>query len=210
VQAAHPISSIIPSSHGVVLEVLARTDTPLSARAIARLTEGRVSHTQANAVLKALGAAGIVTSESHPPSNLYSLNRQHVAADPIMALVSMRSVLFDRMRTAVASWDPEPAAVWVFGSFARGDATTASDMDVLVVRPDSVGEDDPSWHRQISQLEQDVRDWSGNDCNTIEFGRRTFAELVDSGDRLPTDVAHDGIHLFGNPIPRGEIRRGQA
>lgn len=209
VQAAHPISSIIPSSHGAVLEVLARTDVPLSARAIARLTDGRVSHTQANTVLKSLNAAGIVIGESRPPSNLYTLNRRHVAADPIAALASMRIVLFDRMSAAVTSWDPEPAAVWVFGSFARGTATTDSDIDVVVVRTDFVDEDDPEWQRQLAQFEQDVRDWSGNDCRTIEFGRQEFDELIASEERLPTDVAHDGIHLFGDPIPRGAIRRGQ-
>ena len=210
VQAAHPISSVIPSSHGAVLEILARTDTPLSARAIARLTDGRVSHTQANAILKALTTAGIVNSESRPPAYLHTLNRQHVAADPIVALASMRTVLFDRMRAAVASWDTEPAAAWVFGSFARGNATADSDIDVLIVRPDSTDEDDPAWQGQIAQFEQDVRDWSGNDCNAIEFSRREFAELVESRERLPADVAHDGIHLFGDPVPRGAIRRGRV
>lgn len=209
VQAAHPISSVIPSSHGAVLEVLARTETPLSARAIARLTDGRVSHTQTNAVLKALETAGIVASESRPPAYLYTLDRRHVAADPIVALASMRTVLFDRMRAAVASWDPEPAAAWLFGSFARGDATADSDVDVLLIRPDRVDEDDAAWQVQTAQFEQDVRDWSGNDCNTIEFDRQEFADLITSKERLPADVAHDGIHLFGDPLPRGAIRRGQ-
>jgi len=209
-QAAHPISAIIPSSYGAVLEVLARTDTSLSARAIARLTDGRVSHTQANTVLKSLEATGIVTSETHPPAILYTFNRQHVAADAVVALASLRTVLFDRMRSTIASWDPEPAAAWVFGSFARGNATADSDIDILVIRPDSTGEDDPAWQRQIAQFDQDVRGWSGNDCNTIELGRREFAELIASRERLPADVADDGIHLFGDPVPRGAIRRGQV
>lgn len=209
-QAAHPISSIIPSSHGVVLEILARTDTSLSARAIARLTDGRLSHTQANTVLKALDIAGIVTSESHPPAILYAFNRRHVAADAVVALASMRTVLFDRMRSTIASWNPEPAAAWVFGSFARGDATADSDIDILIVRPETVGEDDPTWQRQIAQFDQDVREWSGNDCNTVEFSRREFAELIASRERLPSDVADDGIHLFGEPVPRGAIRRAKT
>jgi predicted nucleotidyltransferase len=208
VQAAHAVSSVIPSSHGAVLEVLARTEMPLSARAVAALTDGRVSHTQANTVLKSLTAAGIVSSESRPPANLYTLNRRHVAADPIVALVSMRTELLDRMHRAVASWDPEPAAMWLFGSFARGDATDDSDIDVLVIRPDSVGQDAPPWQKQITQFEQDVSDWSGNDCNAVEFSRSEFIELATAGERLPTDVARDGIHLFGDPLPRAAIRRG--
>ena len=72
-QAAHSVSSVIPSSYGAVLEVLARTEMPLSARAIAGLTDERVSHTQTNTVLKSLAAAGIVSSESRPPANLYIL-----------------------------------------------------------------------------------------------------------------------------------------
>lgn len=207
-QAAHAVSSVIPSSHGAVFEVLARTEVPLSARAVAALTDGRVSHTQANTALKSLVAAGIVSSESRPPANLYTLNRRHVAADPIVALVSMRTELLDRMRTTVESWDPKPAATWLFGSFARGDATLDSDIDVLVVRPDSVDQDAPAWQQQTAQFEQDVFDWSGNDCNAVEFSHTEFIELASAGERLPTDVARDGIHLFGDPLPRAAIRRG--
>ena len=207
-QAAHPVSSVIPSSHGAVLEVLARTEMPLSARAVAALTDGRVSHTQANTVLKSLAAAGIVSSESRPPANLYSLNRRHVAADPIVSLVSMRTELFDRMHGAVESWAPQPAAMLLFGSFARGDATADSDIDMLLIRPDSVDQDAPAWQKQIAQFEQDVADWSGSDCNAVEFSQSEFVELATAGERLPSDVARDGIHLYGDPLPRAAIRRG--
>jgi hypothetical protein len=37
----NPIQSVIPSAHGAVLNVLARTDEPLSGRRIAELTKPR-------------------------------------------------------------------------------------------------------------------------------------------------------------------------
>ena len=71
---ANPMQSVIPSAHGAVLGVLARTDEPLSGRRVAELTRPRFTQTRVNAVLQNLAHAGIVLRESHPPANLYRLN----------------------------------------------------------------------------------------------------------------------------------------
>ena len=70
-----PISSVIPSAHGPVLAVLARTSEPLSGRRVAALTDGKVGQRRANEVLGALADAGIVLREHRPPAKLYRLNR---------------------------------------------------------------------------------------------------------------------------------------
>lgn len=204
---SHPITTVIPSSHGDVLEVLTHTNVPLSARAVAALTDGRVSHTQVGNALRHLVSVGLVSRESHPPANLYQLNRNHVAADPVVVLASLRSVLLDRMRDAVAGWQPKADAVWLFGSFARGEGSTDSDIDILVLTPSNVDEDDPTWMNQIAMFSSDVQAWSGNSCTIVEYRRSEFDAFIDAGERLPRDIARDGVRLAGADIPRVAIRK---
>lgn len=201
-----PISSVIPSSHGPVLEVLARTDVPLSGRTVASLTRGRVSQKQTNLTLRALVASGLVLQEAHPPANLYRLNRDHVAAGAVVSLASLRDLLLGRMRAALGAWGLAPEAAWLFGSLARGAGDVSSDVDVLVLRSDDVADEDSDWVRQVDTFSDDVRRWSGNECTIVDYTRAEFMALAEAGERLPSDIARDGIHLAGSEIPRSELR----
>ena len=82
---ATPIRSVIPGVTGVILQVLARTEQPLTGVRIAELTDGRASRPGVNKALKALVASGVVGCQRAGAANLYRLNRQHVAADAVLA-----------------------------------------------------------------------------------------------------------------------------
>jgi hypothetical protein len=95
---ANPMQSVIPSAHGAVLAALARTDLPLSGHRIAELTKPKFSQTRVNDVLRHLTQSGVVLREKRPPSNLYRLNHDHVAADGILQLARMSATLVARIR----------------------------------------------------------------------------------------------------------------
>lgn len=194
---ANPINSIISSGHGPVLAVLARTERPMSGRQIAELTRGQVSKTRVNEILRQLTDVGIVNCERHPPAKLYTLNRDHVAAEAVVALASLREKLLARIRDAVSTWAPAPRVAWLFGSFARGGGGVESDIDILVIRADDVDENDPGWAEQIDSLSTAVRVWSGNRCIVMEYSDSEFDKLIDSRERLPREVRRDAIHLGG-------------
>jgi predicted nucleotidyltransferase len=199
VNVSSPISSVIPSVHGVVLAVLARTYVPLSGRRIAELTDGRASPRRVNDVLRELAEAGIVLRESHPPAYLYRLNRDHVAAPGIEALTEMRGELLDRMRKALAEWaPPSPPAAWMFGSAARGDGSVRSDIDILLLRPDDVDIADEVWAQKFSDFARAVENWSGNYCELVEFSEAEFADMVANGERLVEELRRDSTHLAGD------------
>jgi hypothetical protein len=101
------------------------------------------------------------------------------------------------MRTHLATWDPYPEGAWLFGSFARGEGDTSSDIDVLVLRRSGVDLSDPGWVVQLGSLSGDVRSWSGNPCVVTEYTTDEFEALAAAGERLPLDVARDGIPLAG-------------
>lgn len=194
---SNPISSIIPSGHGAVLAVLARTDRPLTGRKVAELTGGRVSQSRVSEVVRELTEAGIVLCDEHPPAKLYRLNRDHVAADAVVGLARQRERLVGRMLDGIGMWSPAPIAAWLFGSFARGEGGVRSDIDVLVVRPDAVSGDDPGWSVQIDEFTAQVTRWSGNQCCLLEYSEREFADLVERGERLVDELRRDGLHLAG-------------
>lgn len=197
---ASPISSVIPSVHGVVLEVLGRTDVPLSGRRTAELTNGRASRRRVDAVLQQLAEAGVVVREHHPPVILYRLNREHLAAPAIVALANLRDRLIDRISALVEQWDPAPVAVWLFGSLARSDGSPASDIDVLVLRSDLVSPDDGSWLQQMDALSAAVTAWTGNGCEVLEYSETQFATVVANDARLVHELRTDALRIAGDLV----------
>lgn len=142
----------------------------------------------------------------HGTAHLYQLNREHVAAEAIILLAQLRERLLQRIRENVATWNPAPEAVWLFGSFARGEGDEASDIDLLIIRPTELAETDGDvysvWEQQMLDLIECVITWSGNDCRIVEYTRDEYEALLQSGERLPRDIARDGIRLAGRKVPR--------
>lgn len=195
-----PITSVVPGARGVILQVLAQTKKPLTARQVALLSEGGTTKRRANDVLQELTEAGIVQRQDSAPSYLYSLNHDHVAADSIMELSRLRDRLNDRIENQVASWTIKPVAVFLFGSTAQGTATTQSDVDLLVVRPPELVEVETGWADQLSGLSENVHRWSGNYCEILELTPQELNLDVASGGRLTTDLKQHGRVLYGKKL----------
>jgi predicted nucleotidyltransferase len=197
----NPMQSVIPSAQGAVLNVLARTDEPLSGHRVAELTRPRFSQTRVNAILQKLADSGIVLRESRPPSNLYRLNKNHVAAEGILALASMWITLLSRIRAELANWSVPPESAWLFGSAARRDAKADSDIDILVIAPaGALREEETStlWQRQIDTLVENVSAWTGNACEVLEMDATELEAAVERDDRLVSDIRDQAIVLAGD------------
>lgn len=201
-----PITSVIPGAKGEVLGILARTSEELTGNTIAALGDARVSQTGANKALKKLVEDGLVLSRPAGKAILYSLNRDHVAAGPIIALSELRSMLLSRITELVTLWECQPVAVALFGSAARGQGASSSDIDVLVIRPDAIDQEHSGWATQLMELAVGVRRWSGNACEVLEYAKQEFAALVQSGDALVDNLRRDAIGLVGTS-PK-ELTRG--
>ena len=205
---ANPMQSVIPSAHGAVLAVLARTDLPLSGHRIAQLTKPRFSQTRVNDVLRHLTESGVVLRERRPPSNLYRLNRDHVAAEGILPLARMSATLVARIRAELENWSLPPQAAWLFGSAARGEGTEQSDIDIFLVLPasdlDSAAVD--IWERQTEVLTEKIMAWSGNRCDVIEMEAAELSSAVERDDLLVRDLREQAVLLAGRD-PRDLLRK---
>jgi DNA-binding transcriptional ArsR family regulator len=179
-----------------VLAVLAGTTKPLTGRQVARLSaHGSTSGVQR--VLDRLVEHGLVEAREAPPAVLYELNRDHVAAPIVEALVGLRGELLDRLRAALASWDPAPAHASLFGSAARGDGGIDSDIDLFLVRPAHVDADSSGWRAQLDALAADVARWTGNHAGISEVDEADVARLAAERPPVVEELMRDAVTLTG-------------
>jgi len=209
VMLSHPFSTVCPGARGGVLAVLAHTEKPLTGRTVASLTQPHASLRTVQVTLDDLVLNGVVLREHVGRAHLYTLNRNHLAAPAILALANLRHELLDRIRNEVSTWVVESDATWMFGSAARGDADSDSDIDLLIVRPDSVDDGNQTWLQQVAQISEHVHDWTGNSCEVLELSVTELNAASERDDRLVADLRRDAVHVTGR-TPRETLRRKAA
>jgi len=195
----HPAHTVVPSLASEVLLTLASTTRPLTGRQVHRLTSG-ASWSGVRLVLHNLEASGIADVTEAGPANLYALNREHVAADAVLALIDLRGRLLTRIRHELQSWDVPPIAAAVFGSAARGDGTVDSDIDVLLIRPEHLPPDDPGWSDAVAALAGKVRRASGNAASIIQATPAQIQAMIERGEPIVEELRRDMIPVYGPGI----------
>lgn len=196
---ARPYATVTPGLEGDVLDVLAGTTRPLSARRVSKL----VKRGGFNGVLKALDRLveqGLVRREEAGRAYLHTLNRDHLAAGAVESLAGMRAELLERLRAQLASWDPAPLHASLFGSAARGEGDVTSDVDLFLVRADGVESDDPPWSDQREGLDERVLAWTGNRCSVIEISRGDLRSLMSDPPPALQTLQRDAIELAGDSL----------
>jgi len=191
----HPVQAVIPGTQGRVLAVLAETTAELNLRTVARLAA--VSPAQASRVLPGLVELGLVERREVPPSSLFRLNRENVAAQVVIELARSHDNALERMGAAARELPLRPASVIVFGSFARREADRESDIDAVIVRPDDVDDDNDTWAAGVEQWRERVRAITGNPVEVIETDRAEAMERLSSKRSLWQDIARDGVVVHG-------------
>jgi biotin operon repressor len=200
-----PYTVALSKTDGEVLSVLAGTTRPLGGREVARLAG--VSQNGAWRALRRLVDQGVVIEQAAGGrSLLYTLNRDHIAAEPIITLTRLRSILIERLKERLGGWEVQPIHASIFGSAARGDGDTESDIDILVIRPRDVEEEDERWRSQIDSLAGAIQSWTGNHAGIAEISERDLARLRRERPPVIENVNADGITLIGDE-PSSLFRR---
>lgn len=191
----NPLRSVAPTVDADVLAVLVGTHAALTGARIQKLS-GR-SYARVQAVLHRLVAEGLVDAVRHGHAVVYSLNREHVLAANIDASVTAVAEVERRLRAAIEAWTPSPAAVVLFGSFARGSGGTEGDVDLLLVRPNDIAEDDAAWAAQRYDLARRLERWTGNNAQIVEVTSAELRDALDREDMLIAALRQDGRVLVG-------------
>lgn len=193
-----PISTVIPSLDGPVLQVLARSEGGLSGRQIHKLA-GTGSVAGVRLVLQRLAATGLVHVDDVGNSLLYHLNRKHLVAPAIEFLADLRSTLTSRLADEISAWRIPPVHASLYGAIARGDGDLESDVDVLLIRPDQIDQGDILWEDQAARLMRTVVDLTGNPAHVFELSRTELIGHV-TEEPILNDWMRPSIPLSGLPL----------
>jgi hypothetical protein len=206
---AFPHSAVSPTLEGDALLVLAGTTRPLTGREVARLAR-RGTPPAVAAALNRLVHQGLVLREEVGGAFLHTLNRDHLAAPAVSVLAGLRAELLERLRAALREWELQPVSAALFGSAARGDGDADSDIDILVVRPGAVDEENERWRGQLNRFTDAVHAWTGNHASLIEVSEEDVPGLLNDRPPVRESVRADAIPLAGMPPARLFRERGPA
>jgi predicted nucleotidyltransferase len=187
-----PVLDVAPAVRGALLQALARLEHPVTRRQLA--AAAGVAPGNASAVIEDLIASGLVSETVAGRSSLVLLNRNHLAAGPLLALAGLRGELIRRLRERLSGWTDLRGA-WLFGSVARGEAGKRSDVDLLIVADDLESAD---LHERLSGLQAQVRTWTGNELQLVEHSPTSWTKLIGSKNPLVEQIRIDGIALAGD------------
>ncbi len=193
-----PVEAVIPGVQGRVLAVLAETTAELNLRTIARLSG--VSLAQISRVLPGLVVLGLVERREVPPSSLFRLVPEHVAAGPLVALARSRDGVIVEMGRVAAALPVVPASVIVFGSLARAEADSESDIDAVFVRASGVDESDEAWADSVEQWRSQIRRISGNPVEVLEVGSEEVGARLSGRRPVWRDIRSEGIVVHGRSL----------
>jgi hypothetical protein len=190
-----PIEAIVPGAQGRVLAVLAETTAELKLRTIAQL--GGVSQAQASRLLPGLVRLGLVERREVPPASLFRLVPEHVASSALLALARSTDTVLEEIGRLAGALPRPPVSVIVFGSFARKEAGPDSDIDVVVVRPHGIDDDDDVWAESFEAWRHDVRRLTGNPVEVLEVSAEEAAMKAAGRSQVWADIRREGRVVHG-------------
>lgn len=200
-----PLDTLLGTVANVrVLRVLADHGGALTPTTLA--TRARVTRQSAWNAIARLTEIGILETVGQGRATLHGLNSAHPLVPPLQALFRTEAQrverLFDAVRTAAVGMKPQPVAVWLFGSVARGEDRPGSDIDVAILSPEGQSS------RQEQALVDALMPFLGeltSRMSVIAMTRDDIRRMRRRRDKLWAELRRDGVPLFG-PAPTAAVR----
>lgn len=187
-----------PHSKVSVLRVLFSQDG-LSGREIARRTG--LSPRAASLALAHLLKAGILHRHSMGSTHQFTINRKrHIVSAALGNLFQEEELLAPAMgrRMMQSIGHDKCVSVAIFGSYARGEASPLSDLDVLVLLNNS------SWAPKVKEALQadaaEFHDLFGLNLAPYVIGAAEFAHRLKKGDKLIKSMVREARVVSGKPL----------
>lgn len=175
----------MPGARGAVLAVLLRTGALLTGRRVHDLVGQGHSLGAVQKALRDLEEVGLVTTEIIGRAGVHRINEEHDAVTSLRALASPLDML-----TRVVEEEASGAeSVIVFGSVARGEAHSHSDIDLAVVAPED-------WNGRVDLVER-VQARLGNRCDVLHLTVDHLSRDIADQEPVVAEILRDGIALVG-------------
>lgn len=192
---SNPLESLFPGGHGQVLRVLLEQPGPLSGRSIALLLGEKLGKSRVLEILGQLVDVGIVDRDVVGSAHRYQINRDHISYPSLIKLVSPVTQLVRLIERQISSWQIPPARAALFGSTVKSTSTSKSDLDLLILRPDSISPDDEVWSDQTFRLTVRLERATGLPVQLVEYSTSEYQRLEEAGARLPNEIQYSSIEV---------------
>ena len=185
-------------SHLAVCRALLDTAEGMSGRQVAR--EARINHQTCAVALGRLEEMGVVRRQGSGQSQLFRLNRENaLVGDLLIPLLKKEREVFPRIIRRMGEMVADRCLrALVFGSVARGEEQTGSDLDLLLIA------DSPRGQAAVRRAADDARaalagEW-GLRVNAIVLTQRSLERRRERKDPLIINILREGIEVW----PRGQ------
>ncbi len=171
---------------------------PASGRELAR--RAGVAHGTASRILEELGRQGVVVTRRYGRADMHRLNGEHILYPLVREMFEREERVPDQLKTLVRGELHEVGGIseaYLFGSAARGDMTTASDIDLAVVMPKRA---DAETEAPLERLAERVRKTFGSELRVLVGDR---SPRNGSGRGAWRRITEEGIQI----VPPGRARR---
>ncbi len=198
---SRPLATVLSAGDAGALTVLSGTEVALTGRRVAELAGA--NHTSILRALNQLAGQGIVLVEPAGRANLYRLNRAHVLAPMLLEVANATGTVRGRLVTDLKAWHIPCLHASLYGSLARGEAGPASDIDVLVVRDESLTpQDEAVWNLQLDETEAAMHAFTGNNLSWLETTVTDLQRAEAADEPIFRSWRDDAILLTGEPLLR--------
>jgi hypothetical protein len=180
---------------------------------------------------------GILFATQMGRNVVHELNRDHLAAPAADVLAGIRSELWRRLREALTDWEVRPVYACVFGSAARRDGGSESDIDLMVVHPAFLGDKrlprrekspgvaigdamltalsqplppgaEDKWYAQLDELRAQVQRWTGNSLQVLDLSIWQQTNLPKTDPSLSAEITRDAVTIVDDlQVPTLETKQ---
>ena len=194
-----PLNDIFASgTHIRILRALCElpADVAVSGRDLAR--RAGVSHPRAARVLAELAEQGVSAVQRLPRTDLNRLNRDHALAEVLIQLFAReRHLRFELLSLIAKELKRRKLPITearIFGSAARGDMTSGSDVDLALVAP---RENVPAVEEAAQEVAEAVRKRFGTRLNVLVGGPSlsVLSSKVRPGRNVWKAIEREGIDV---------------
>ena len=191
-----PTDIVLPRATAAVFRVLVGADASFSIRQLARVAG--VSAPRAVEIVNHASERGLILVEQAGRSRMCRFNREHLAAGAVIELVAIRERMLRAIEDEIASWSIAPLHASLFGSVARGEGDTNSDLDLLLVRPK--GEPEEDWEEQKYTSGIHLRAKIGNHVSWFDISLTEMKSAMRISEPIIAEWKKDSIALAGPPL----------
>ncbi|MBI3617234.1 MAG: nucleotidyltransferase domain-containing protein [Candidatus Omnitrophica bacterium] len=182
-----------------ILRFLVQSQSQSNGREIAKNVG--LSHVKAHTALKDLTRQGVVNMRSAGSSLVYWLNEDHfLVREIIRPAFEKEEGLFEYLCRLILKEisSPRPLSIILFGSFAKGNASADSDIDVVIIYPRSKNKTVIS--KELSEAEKKITSFFGNHLSCVPLVVEEFQKKLKKKDAFIGEIIRTGKIIYGKSI----------